>query len=118
MAVCWLSTLACSWLLYARMREPMFRFVATFRALGAGAVPEPVVIRASDYVQGECAELNAMLAALAEREQARAGSLQRVEERAAALAEWARANGDAESLALCAALEAECKALRPAARNA
>ncbi len=109
-----LSTLVCSWLLYARMRGPLFRFVTAFRTLSAGSVPDAVVIRATDYVQDECAELNAMLATLRERERARSNALARLEERAAALAEWASAHGSADAIALANALEAECKALRPA----
>ena len=110
-AVSWFSTLACSWFLYARMRGPLFRFVVAFRALAAGRVPDPVVIRATDYVQDECAELNAMLAALRERARARASRVACVEECAAALAEWAGARGEADAIALADALEAECKAL-------
>ncbi len=107
-----LSTLACTWFLYARMRGPLFRFVAVFRALAAGSLPEPVVIRATDYVQDEAAELNAMLGAMRERALARAHGIARVEECTAALAEWASAHGDADAIALADALEAECKALR------
>jgi hypothetical protein len=92
------------------MREPLFRFVAAFRAIRAGKTPEPVTIRARDYVQYETAELNAMLAALRERD-AQLGAL---EERVAALAEWASARGESEALALAGELEAACKALRPA----
>lgn len=111
-----LATLACSWLLYGRMRGPLFRFVAAFRAIREGGVPEAVVIRETDYVQEECAELNAMLAALRAREAARAEALERVEERVAALAERAGARGEAELVALADALEAECKALRSPGR--
>jgi hypothetical protein len=116
MALC--STLACSWLLYARMCGSLFRFVAAFRALAAGSVPDAVVIRATDYVQDECAELNAMLQALRAREGARACALESVEERAAFIAEWASASGDAELAAMTDALEAECKALRSAETRA
>ena len=108
-----LSVAICSWSLYARMRAPLFRFVSTFRAISEGRVPEPIVIRATDYVQDESAELNAMLGVLEERERERAAALERIEERAAALTEWAHARGDAEALALASALEAECKTLRP-----
>ena len=111
-AVALLATLGCAWLLHARMRGPLFRFVAAFRALAAGRVPEAVVIRATDYVQEECAELNAMLEALRARERVRAGALERVEEHAALLAEWASASGDRQLAAMTDALEAECKALR------
>jgi hypothetical protein len=109
-----LSTLACSWLLYARMRGPLYRFVASFRAISAGIVPEPVVIRATDYVQEESAELNAMLATLRERERSRATAIAQLEERAAALAEWAAAHGNADAIALANELEAACKAVRRA----
>jgi hypothetical protein len=106
------ATLGCAWLLHARMRSPLFRFVAAFRALAAGRVPDAVVIRATDYVQEECAELNAMLDAVRARERARAAALERVEERTALIAEWANASGDRELVAMTDALEAECKALR------
>jgi methyl-accepting chemotaxis protein len=106
------STLVCSWLLYARMRGPLFRFVAAFRAIARGVIPEPVVIRATDYVQDETAELNAMLAALRERARERGDATERVAERAAQLCERAAATGDAELAALADALETECKALR------
>jgi hypothetical protein len=107
-----LSTLGCSWLLYERMRGPLFRFVVVFRALAEGTLPEPVVIRATDYVQGESAELNAMLAALRAEAAARASALARIEERAAELAEWAGAHGAPDAIALADALEADCKALK------
>jgi hypothetical protein len=111
-ATAWLSTLGCSWLLYARMRSPLARFIATFRALAAGSVPEAVVIRTTDYVQDECAALNEMLEVLRARECARESALEGVEERAALIAEWASASGDAQLLAMTDALEAQCKALR------
>jgi hypothetical protein len=109
------SVAICSWGLYARMRAPLFRFVSTFRAISAGAIPEPIVIRATDYVQDESTELNAMLGVLKVRERERDAALERIEECAGALAEWASARGDAEALALAGALEAGCKALRPIA---
>ncbi|HEY8119927.1 MAG TPA: hypothetical protein VII78_01310 [Myxococcota bacterium] len=108
-----LSTLACSWLLYGRMRGPLFRFVSVFRALSSGSVPESVVIRATDYVQEESAELNAMLEALRERERARAEALAQLDASAAGLGEWAHAQGSAEAIALVSEFEERCKALRP-----
>ena len=111
-AIAFGSALICSWQLYARMRGPLFRFVASFRAIASGATPEPVVIRATDYVQEETAELNAMLAALVARERARAERLERVEEQVALIAEWAGTSGDAQLVAMTDALEAECKAIR------
>ena len=108
------ATLMTTWLLYTRMSEPLVRFVAAFRAVARGARPELVVIRATDYVQAECAELNAMLAALRERAGAQSVSLERVAEQAAQIAERASASGDAQLVALADALEAECKFLRGA----
>jgi hypothetical protein len=111
--VSWLSVCLCSWFLYGRMRSPLFRFVSAFRAISAGSIPGPVIIRATDYVQDECAELNAMLSAL----EARARTLERIEERVAELAEAVAATGDSRLIALCAALENECKALRSGSRS-
>jgi hypothetical protein len=112
------STFLCTWLLYERMRGPLFRFVSAFRAIRAGGVPGAVVIRATDYVQEECAELNAMLDALRAREAARGSALDRVAERAGLIAERASANGDAQLVALTDALEAELKELRGAEARA
>jgi hypothetical protein len=117
-AIALFSTLACSWLLYARMRGPLFRFVIAFRALAAGTVPGAVVIRSTDYVQDECRELNATLEALRARENERAAALERVEECAALIAERASATGDAQLIAMADALEAECKLLRRAEARA
>jgi len=102
------STAICCWALYARMRGPLFRFVAAFRAIREGRVPEAVTIRATDYVQEETAELNEMLDALRERE-VRLGEL---EECVAALSEWASDRGESGALALAGEVEAACKALR------
>ena len=106
------SALVCSWVLHARMRGPLHRFVVAFRALAGGGVPDAVVIRATDYLQEECRELNEMLAALRARALEHARALERVEEHAACLAERASASGDAELFAAAGALESECKALR------
>jgi hypothetical protein len=111
-ALAWLSTLVCSWTLYARMRAPLVRFVAVYRALGAGRMPDDVVIRATDYLQDECAALNALLATLRARAEERAAAGQRIAELAAELGERAAASGDARLAALLDALEGELKALR------
>jgi len=103
-----LSTFCCSWFLYGRMRGPLFRFVVAFRAIAAGSLPESVVIRGTDYIQEECAELNTMIASLRDR----AARLERVEEQAAAIAEWAEARGHADLISITNGLESECKALR------
>ena len=110
--VSWLSSLLCSWFLYGRMRGPLFRYVSAFRAIAAGKVPDQVVIRATDYLQKETAELNSMLLAFRARREA----LERLEGRVAAIAEAAATNGDAQLAEMSAGLEEECKALRPSSR--
>lgn len=106
--ISWLASFSCSWFLYVRMRSPLYRFVAAFRAIARGCTPDAVVIRATDYVQDEAAELNEMLGAL----RARARTLDRMETRVAAISEWAAAQGCSELIALSNELEAECKSLR------
>ncbi|HEU4428029.1 MAG TPA: hypothetical protein VFT98_04705 [Myxococcota bacterium] len=103
-----LSSIACSWILYGRMRGPLFRFVEVFRAISTGRTPRDVVIRATDYVQDECAELNKMLSAL----RAHTEALERVELQVASISDWAAANGDSQLMAIADELEAQCKALR------
>lgn len=57
-----------SWLLYRRMAAPLVRFVRVFDGVRAGQVPEPLALRATDYLHREAEALNAMLAALRARE--------------------------------------------------
>ena len=54
--------------LFQRMRAPVVRFVRCFDAIAAGSVPEPIVIRATDYLRQETDALNRMLCAIADRE--------------------------------------------------
>jgi len=61
------SVFLSSWLLYRRMVAPLVRFVRAFDAVRRGEVPEPITLRASDYLRRETEALNAMLAALRER---------------------------------------------------
>jgi methyl-accepting chemotaxis protein len=61
------SVLLSSWLLYRRMVAPLVRFVRVFDAVREGRIPEPLTLRAGDYLRRESAALNAMLAALRER---------------------------------------------------
>ncbi|MGH7289269.1 MAG: hypothetical protein ACREI8_14755 [Myxococcota bacterium] len=57
-----------SWLLYRRMSSPLVRFVRVFRAVAEGSHPEPLQLRATDYLRREAEALNAMLEALRARE--------------------------------------------------
>jgi hypothetical protein len=61
------SVFLSSWLLYRRMVAPLVRFVRVFDAVREGRIPEPLTLRAGDYLRRESAALNAMLAALRER---------------------------------------------------
>jgi hypothetical protein len=62
------SVFLSSWLLYRRMAAPLVRFVRVFDGVRAGLVPEPLTLRATDYLHREAEALNAMLAALRARE--------------------------------------------------
>ena len=66
------SVFLSSWLLYRRMVAPLVRFVRIFDAVREGKQPEPITLRAGDYLRREAEALNAMLAALREREAERA----------------------------------------------
>jgi hypothetical protein len=62
------SVFLSSWLLYRRMAAPLVRFVRVFDGVRTGQVPEPLTLRASDYLRSEAEALNAMLEALRARE--------------------------------------------------
>lgn len=62
--VIFLSLLSCivsATVLYERMRAPLIRFIGCFEIIGAGSVPEPIVIRSQDYLVDESAALNRMI---------------------------------------------------------
>jgi methyl-accepting chemotaxis protein len=70
--------LAAGWL-GRRITGPLVRIAQGYARIAAGELPEPIAIRASDYLRREVAAFNAMVAALAaraaERERARAEAL-------------------------------------------
>lgn len=74
------SVFLSSWLLYRRMVSPLVRFVRIFDGVREGKLPEPITLRATDYLRREAEALNAMLAALRARE----AELQALRERAVA----------------------------------
>jgi len=74
------SVFLSSWLLYRRMVAPLVRFVRAFDGIRDGKVPEPITLRATDYLRREAEALNAMLAALRTRE----AEFQALRQRAAA----------------------------------
>jgi methyl-accepting chemotaxis protein len=61
------SVFLSSWLLYRRMVAPLVRFVRVFESVRRGEIPEPLTLRATDYLKREAEALNAMLAALRAR---------------------------------------------------
>jgi nitrogen fixation/metabolism regulation signal transduction histidine kinase len=73
------SVFLSSWLLYRRMVAPLVRFVRAFDDVRRGQLPEPITLRASDYLRREAEALNAMLAALRAREAELASLRERVE---------------------------------------
>jgi methyl-accepting chemotaxis protein len=62
------SVFLSSWLLYRRMVAPLVRFVRIFDGVREGRLPEPITLRAGDYLRREAEALNAMLVALRARE--------------------------------------------------
>jgi methyl-accepting chemotaxis protein len=62
------SVFLSSWLLYRRMVAPLVRFVRIFDGVREGGLPEPITLRAGDYLRREAEALNAMLVALRARE--------------------------------------------------
>ena len=62
------SVFLSSWLLYRRMVAPLVRFVRVFDGVREGRLPEPITLRATDYLRREAEALNAMLVALRARE--------------------------------------------------
>ena len=62
------SVLLSSWLLYRRMVAPLVRFVRILDGVREGRLPEPITLRASDYLRREAEALNAMLVSLRARE--------------------------------------------------
>jgi methyl-accepting chemotaxis protein len=62
------SVFLSSWLLYRRMVAPLVRFVRVFDGVREGKLPEPITLRATDYLRREAEALNAMLVALRARE--------------------------------------------------
>jgi len=78
-----LSLVACmvsAVVLYQRMRAPLVRFVRCFEEIGRGSVPEPLVIRAGDYLTEEADALNRMIDSLATMDSERRRAAQRIEE--------------------------------------
>ena len=62
------SVFLSSWLLYRRMVAPLVRFVRVFDGVREGRLPEPITLRATDYLRREAEALNAMLVALRARD--------------------------------------------------
>lgn len=63
-----LASIVSGQLLYHRMRSPLIRFIRCFDEIAGGGIPDPVVIRASDYLTEEARALNQMLVALDRRQ--------------------------------------------------
>ena len=75
-----LASVASGLVLFERMRAPLRRFAAAYRRVSAGEIPDALVIRSTDYLRDEADEMNAMLAALRQREDEQAVRRQRIEQ--------------------------------------
>jgi methyl-accepting chemotaxis protein len=69
-----IGCIASALLLNRKLTEPLARFVACFKQLGLGEIPQAIIIRNTDYMSEEATSLNEMLACLRERERERVDS--------------------------------------------
>ncbi len=61
---CLVAVTASSLFLFNRMTEPLFRFVKIFESIRQGRLPDPIQLRARDYLKREAKALNEMTAEL------------------------------------------------------
>ena len=106
-----IAVCASSLFLYTRMTAPLVRFVGVFRSVRDGQFPEPLQVRAGDYLRREGEALNEMTRSLSSR----IGEVQHrhadLEEVLGEISEH-RARGGADDLAeLLGRLEERSKAL-------
>jgi methyl-accepting chemotaxis protein len=79
-AIAMLGSIVTGQLLYHRMRAPLVRFIRCFDEIAAGRIPDPIVIRANDYLTIEADALNQMLVALNRRQESIRQAALRLEE--------------------------------------
>lgn len=87
-AVSLLASIVTGHVLHQRMRAPLVRFVRCFDEIASGTTPDPIRIRASDYLREEAESLNAMLGALRRQRAAAEHAGHRLEERLGDLADY------------------------------
>lgn len=63
-AVSLVASIVSALVLFQRMSSPLVRMVRVMQSVEGGHAPKPVVIRSTDYLQGEAQALNAMTEAL------------------------------------------------------
>ncbi len=66
--------------LFQRMRSPLTRFRAVYRALAQGEIPAPIRIRTADYLQSESNELNRLIEVIRQRDMEERRQLDRAQE--------------------------------------
>jgi len=74
------SCITAATFLFVRMRSPLVRFMRAFDAVSQGDIPDPIVIRATDYLSEEAESLNRMLVALEVQAQERAAAWAQLED--------------------------------------
>lgn len=75
-----IASITSGMVLFERMRSPLARFASVYRRLAEGHTPEPVQIRALDYLQDEANELNRMLETIRRHRDEEQSRVVRIEE--------------------------------------
>ena len=66
-ASCLAAVVLSSFFLYRRMTAPFVRFGRAFQSVGTGELPDPIVLRNSDYMRKEAEAVNEMILSLRSR---------------------------------------------------
>ena len=105
-----IASVASGMVLFERMRSPLRRFAQVYQAVAAGETPDPVRLRAYDYLHGEARDLNDLLEFLRRQRETTRHALEQLEH---ALAEAESAEAPAKRDAALAQAREAIETLRP-----
>jgi len=74
------ASMASGMVLFEKMRSPLERFRSTYVQIAAGRIPDPISIRAVDYLRNETADLNRVLEVLRQGRADRQREIERIAE--------------------------------------
>lgn len=75
-----IASITSGMVLFERMRSPLVRFASAYRRLAEGDTPEPIRLRALDYLKDEADELNRMLETMRRRHDEERSRMTRIEQ--------------------------------------